>query len=205
MKQVRTLVLASASPRRREILARLGLQFSVDPADIDEARKPAEAPQVYVERLAREKVQAVAVRHTGLRQGPGELSVALLGADTTVVLDDEVLNKPVDLEDSARMLRALRGREHVVYTAVAALLLPEHALRSFVVQTRVRFRAFSDATLRGYVESREGMDKAGSYGIQDLGAALVSELVGSYSNVVGLPAAELVELLEALGVVEQWP
>jgi septum formation protein len=193
----RPLVLASASPRRREILTQLGLTFRVQPADIDETRHEHETPPSYVERLAREKVQAVAERVTH--------PCALLGADTTVVLDGEVLNKPLDLLDSERMLRALRGREHVVYTAVALLLAPEATLRSQVVSTRVRFRDFGDQTLRGYVASREGMDKAGAYGIQELGAALVREVHGSYSNVVGLPAAETVELLQALGVLELWP
>jgi len=245
VKQTRPLLLASASPRRREILSRLGLEFTVQAADLDESRGPGESPVRYVERLSRDKARAVAdglgslaadlrsraeaplaadlrsraeaPRAADLRsraeaprastdraRAPSPAS-ALLGADTTVVLDDQVLEKPRDLADSERMLRALRGREHVVYTAVTLLLWPESVLRTETVATVVRFRAFSDATLHGYVASREGMDKAGSYGIQDLGAALVSELRGSYSNVVGLPAAETLELLEQLGVVVEWP
>jgi len=197
MRQSRQLVLASASPRRREILARLGLRFDVRPSDVDETRFPAEEPAAYVTRLAERKARAVSAN-------AGE-SLAVLGSDTTVVLDAEVLNKPNDLGESERMLRALRGREHVVYTGVALVLWPEASVRVITVSTRVRFRAFSDATLTAYVESREGMDKAGAYGIQDLGAALVSEVHGSYSNVVGLPAAETIELLEAMGVLEVWP
>lgn len=197
MKQLYPLVLGSASPRRREILARLGLQFEVDPADIVEERFPEESPPAYVARLAREKAHAVALRGAG--------ALAVLAADTTVVLDHEVLNKPVDRADSERMLRALRGREHVVYTGVALLLRPELALHTVTVSTHVRFRAFDDETLIAYAASGEGMDKAGSYGIQDLGAALVSELRGSYSNVVGLPAAETIELLQRAGVLGSWP
>ncbi|MFT3921943.1 MAG: Maf family protein [Myxococcales bacterium] len=196
MKLTRALILASASPRRREILGRLGLPFDVLPSDIDESRIAGEEPRAYVARLAEGKARAVASR--------GE-PCAVLGSDTTVVLHGEVLNKPVDLADSERMLRALSGREHEVHTGVALVLLPELQSRVITVTTRVRFRELSETTLRGYVASREGMDKAGSYGIQDLGAALVSEVHGSYSSVVGLPAAETVELLQALGVLESWP
>jgi septum formation protein len=194
---VRPLILASASPRRREILQKLGLGFSVQSADIDETRQRHEAPERYVARLAREKAYAVARGVVGPQ--------ALLAADTTVVIDDQVLEKPHDLADSERMLRALRGREHRVHTGVCLLLWPEAQAREIVVTTQVRFRAFDDATLRGYVASREGMDKAGSYGIQELGQALVSEVHGSYTNVVGLPAAETVELLIAAGVIGTWP
>lgn len=194
----RPLVLASASPRRREILSRLGLVFTVQPADLDETRQRGELPAAYVARLAEEKARAVAPQSDHERR-------AVLGADTTVVLDEEVLNKPLDAADSERMLRALRGREHTVYTAVAVALWPEAQVRVITASTRVRFRAFSDATLRAYVASGEGLDKAGSYGIQDLGAALVSELFGSYTNVVGLPAAQTIELLEELGLLAAWP
>ncbi len=197
MKQTRPLVLASASPRRRELLAQLGLRFSVEAADLIERRAPGEVPAAYVERLAGEKARAVAARHSA--------DAGYLGADTTVVLEGELLEKPRDLADSERMLRALRGREHVVYSAVALWLAPEARLAARVIATRVRFRDFSDATLRGYVASREGMDKAGAYGIQELGAALVREVHGSYTNVVGLPAAETIELLEEHGLLVGWP
>jgi septum formation protein len=192
----RPLVLASASPRRREILTRLGLTFEVLATDIDESEWVAEEPRSYVARLAEAKARAALPRAQGC---------AVLGADTTVVLDDKILGKPADLAQSARMLAALRGNEHEVHTGVALVLAPEGRARVITVSTRVRFRDFSDETLRSYVESREGMDKAGSYGIQDLGAALVSEIHGSYSNVVGLPAAETIELLEAEGVLGSWP
>lgn len=194
---MRALILASASPRRREILTRLGLAFSVDPADIDETQAASEPPERYVARLAEDKARAVA----GALSGP----VAVLGADTTVVIDREVLGKPRDAADSERMLRLLRGREHAVHTAVALVLCPEAEARVVIATTRVRFRDFNDATLLRYVASGEGRDKAGSYGIQDLGQALVSEIHGSYTNVVGLPAAETIELLEQAGVLAAWP
>ena len=190
-------MLASASPRRREILENLGLGFRVQAADIDETRAPGELPARYVARLAREKAEAVA----GWLSGP----CAVLAADTTVVIDDEVLEKPCDRADSERMLRALRGRVHQVHTGVCLLLSPEHAAHGLTVTSEVRFRAFDDVTLHRYVASGEGMDKAGSYGIQALGQALVSEIYGSYSNVVGLPAAETIELLLGAGVIEAWP
>jgi septum formation protein len=194
---VRRLILASGSPRRREILTRLGLSFEVLVTDIDESQQPQESPELYVARLAESKARAAlpAARD----------ALAVLGADTTVVIDHELLGKPSDLADSERMLRLLRGREHAVHTAVALLLWPEAEARVVGVTTRVRFRDFSDATLRRYVASREGMDKAGSYGIQELGQALVAEIHGSYSNVVGLPAAETIELLETAGVLAGWP
>lgn len=196
MKLARPLVLASASPRRRELLTRLGLRFEVCPSDVDESQTPGEDPVAYVQRLAEQKARAARTSHA---------RCAVLGSDTTVVLAGEVLNKPNDLAESERMLRALRGREHVVHTAVALVLRPEGEARRVCVSTRVRFRDFSDRTLAAYVKSGEGLDKAGAYGIQDLGAALVSEVHGSYSAVVGLPAAETIALLEDMGVLEQWP
>ena len=191
MKLGRPLILASASPRRRELLTKLGLPFEVRAADLSELRQPNEPADAFVARLAREKAEAIAERT--------DRPCAVLGADTTVVLEGEILNKPRDLAESERMLRSLRGREHVVFTGVALVLSPERAHSGVVVCTRVRFRAFDDATLAGYVASREGMDKAGSYGIQELGAALVSEVHGSYSNVVGLPLYESVALIDGEG------
>lgn len=197
---MRPLVLASASPRRREILQKLGLTFRVHSADIDESRQLNEEPLVYVSRLAREKAHAVA-RTLDCSSG----QIALLAADTTVVIEDQLLEKPRDRADSERMLRALRGRTHRVHTGVCLLLWPEGEVRELAVTTEVQFRAFDDATLHGYVASGEGMDKAGSYGIQELGQALVASIHGSYTNVVGLPAAETVELLRASDVIEAWP
>jgi septum formation protein len=197
MKQLRPLVLASGSPRRRDILHNLRLAFTVEVADVDETRLAGEAPDVYVARLAALKATTVAARHPH--------AAAVLGADTTVVHAGEVLNKPSARPEGARMLDRLRGHEHSVLTAVAIVLMPERSARGITVSTRVRFRDFDDATLDGYVASGEGMDKAGAYGIQELGAALVSEVHGSYTNVVGLPASETIELLTSLGVIADWP
>lgn len=194
---MRALRLASASPRRREILTKLGLRFDVIPADVDERRLSGEAPSDYVARLALEKARAIA-------QSQHE-PCAVLGADTTVVIDEHVLEKPRDALESKQMLQKLSGREHVVYTAVALVLCPELSVHTRVVSTRVRFRVLDEATVDAYVASGEGMDKAGSYGIQELGQALVSEIHGSYSNVVGLPAAETIELLLAASVLRAWP
>lgn len=190
-------MLGSASPRRKEILHKLGLTFEIVAGDIDERRLPGERAPDYVARLALDKARAVAARRAG--------ECAILAADTTVVIDGEVLEKPGDLTESEEMLRKLSGREHEVHTGVALLLMPEGDAHTCLVTTRVRFRALSEATLTAYVASREGMDKAGSYGIQELGQALVSEIHGSYSNVVGLPAAETVELLLSAGVLRAWP
>ena len=199
MRQTRTLVLASQSPRRREILTRLGLAFEVAPADLDETRRADEAPDAYVARLAEDKARAIATRLAA------STPRAVLGADTTVVLDGAVLNKPADRAESERMLRALSGRTHVVHTGVALVLAPEETVRTVVVSTRVSFRALPEATIVRYVESGEGLDKAGAYGIQELGAALVQSVEGSYTNVVGLPAAETIALLEDAGVLAEWP
>jgi septum formation protein len=154
-------------------------------------------PASYVARLALEKARAVAFLQRE--------QCAVLGADTTVVIDDDVLEKPRDLEDSERMLRKLSGREHHVHTGVALVLCPEQSVHTCLVTTRVRFRVLPASTLEAYAASGEGLDKAGSYGIQELGQALVSEIHGSYSNVVGLPAAETVELLLKAGVLRAWP
>lgn len=202
MKQSRPLVLASQSPRRREILHKLGLSFTLLPVDLDERVLEGEAPDAYVLRLAEAKAREAADQAAAKGQAP---PFAVLGSDTTVVLDGEVLGKPADLDESERMLRRLSGREHIVHTGVALYLMPEAAAHTVLVSTRVRFRELSESTLRGYVASREGMDKAGSYGIQELGAALVREVHGSYTNVVGLPAAETIELLERAGILEAWP
>jgi septum formation protein len=193
----RPIVLASQSPRRKEILTRLGLPFRVQPAHIDETQRSGEQPWDYVVRLAEEKARAIAIQQVE--------GAAVLGADTTVAIDDLALEKPLHAEDNARMLRLLSGREHTVYTGVALVLVPELEVHVLKVATCVRFRALSERTIAAYAASREGADKAGGYGIQDLGAALVAEIRGSYTNVVGLPASDTVALLEASGVLGEWP
>jgi septum formation protein len=179
------LRLASGSPRRRELLEQLGLELEIAPADIDETALAGESPIEYVGRLALAKAAVVA----------GEL---VLAADTTVELDGEILAKPLDAADAARMLRALSGREHQVHTGVAL----RHAGRTelAVVSTDVTFAALDEATIAWYVATGEPLDKAGAYAIQGAGAVLVAGVRGSVSNVVGLPLATVVELARRLGV-----
>lgn len=182
------LVLASASPRRLELLRRLGLDPEVDPAHIEEVHRPGESPAGYVERLAREKAVAVARRH---------LETPVLAGDTVVVADGRILEKPRDPDDAVRMLGLLSGRDHHVLTALA-LKTPE-GMRSRVDRTRVRFRRLSPTEISAYVATGEPMDKAGAYGIQGIGGALVSEIEGDYSAVVGLSLAGAIELLVSAG------
>ncbi len=184
-----TLVLASGSPRRIEVLRGLGLDPIVRPADVDESPLKGEAPDTYVLRLARDKANADA--------RPGEL---VLAADTIVVLDGRLLGKPTDERDARRMLAELSGRTHDVLTGVA--LVEPGSARSVdtVVTTRVRVAALSAQEIVWYVETGEPMDKAGAYGIQGLGALLVESIEGNYTNVIGLPLPALAGLFRQLGL-----
>jgi len=186
------LLLASASPRRREILAGLGLRFTVRPADVVETPEPGEAAGDYVLRVARDKA-AVA----GESATPGTL---VLAADTEVVIDGEILGKPRDAEDAARMLRRLAGREHEVLTGLALAEPASGREAAHVEISRVRFAPMIDAEIAWYVASGEPMDKAGAYAVQGLGALFVEAVIGSHSNVVGLPVHALYRLCGALGV-----
>ncbi|MEE4186486.1 MAG: Maf family protein [Gammaproteobacteria bacterium] len=181
----RPLVLASASPRRRELLKTLGLPFEVRAADIDEAAEPAELPRAYVQRMAREKAEA-------LRPVLPDEAV-VLAADTTVVARGRILGKPEDRADCLTMLSLLSDAEHHVYTAVA-LALDGQLLERLSVTT-VWFRALTRAEMEAYWASGEPADKAGGYAIQGLGGAFVRQIQGSYSGVVGLPIYETAELL----------
>ncbi|MCB1842618.1 MAG: septum formation inhibitor Maf [Halioglobus sp.] len=185
------LVLASASPRRHHLLQQLGVAFECCPADIDETPLRAETPEHYVQRLACEKARAVAQRLGDTRP--------VLAADTTVVLDDAILGKPQDYAEGLAMLARLSGREHRVMTALC--LVYEGSEACCLVTTEVTFAALDLATCKAYLASDEPWDKAGGYGIQGLGGALVRSIHGSYSNVVGLPLAETRELLACHGVV----
>lgn len=190
------LVLASASPRRREILTQLGVGFSLEPSEVDEPPYEGGDPACYAGRLAAMKAGHVAARHGGSGR-------VVLGADTIVVKDGVVLGKPADDTSAMGMLTMLAGTVHDVFTAVS--LRGEHVEHDFVERTRVWFRPLARESLERYVASGEGRDKAGSYGIQELGAGLVERIEGSYSNVVGLPAAQTLAALERVGVVKQWP
>jgi len=182
------LVLASSSPRRADMLRRLGLDFEVRPPEVDESARPGETAEVLVERLAREKAAAVC--------RDGELAVA---ADTVVVLDGEVLGKPVDDADAARMLRGLAGRGHDVLTGVAVLAGGDGRLATAVERTRVTFAPMSAQEIDWYVRSGEPRDKAGAYGIHGLAALFVDAVDGNYANVVGLPLPLLYRLARSLG------
>jgi septum formation protein len=181
------LVLASASPRRRELLALLGLVPEIVPSDIDESWRDGEAPQAHAERLARTKAAAL-----------HRPQAAVIGADTIVVVDGDILGKPRDAEDAASMLRRLAGREHVVHTAIAVAY--RNNTVSGVESTRVWFRPLTAETIAAYVATGEPMDKAGAYGIQGYGAVIVERIEGDYFTVMGLGLGRLVALFEAAGL-----
>lgn len=191
-----SLILASASPRRSELLEQIGVPFTVQPANIDETPHTAEAPGDYVERLAREKALAVAVNAHGKQ---------VLGSDTSVVLDSEILGKPATDSEAKAMLSQLSGRSHQVMTAIA--LAENEQCQSQLVVVDVTFRLLLEDEIAAYVATGEPMDKAGSYGIQGLGGIFVKELKGSYSAVVGLPLQETASLLADVGcpVWKHWP
>jgi septum formation protein len=191
------LVLASASPRRRELLAQAGFLFQVHPAHIPEDPFEGEDPFTYVVRLAREKAQAVYRELTSAERpaSPHSESLAVLGADTTVVLDNSILGKPEDAADAARMLRLLSGRTHRVITGVA--LVTAAGAEVAAEATAVRFLALSDEEIAAYVATGEPMDKAGAYAIQGRAARWIPRIEGCYFNVVGLPLALVSTLLES--------
>jgi septum formation protein len=191
------LVLASASPRRQELLRNAGIAFVVQPADIDEKLLPGEAPQPYCERLAREKALAV------FRSRPHD---HVLGADTIVVVDNHILGKPRDHDDAARMLRMISGRTHTVITGVC-LVAPgaENPVEDSNVQTNsestlVTMTELSDAEIRDYIATGEPTDKAGAYAIQGIASRWIPRIEGDYSNVVGLPIALVYSMLKIAGV-----
>ena len=190
-----SLYLASGSPRRRELLTQIGVPFSTVSAAIDETPLVNEAATAYVERLAREKARA-GYKHV-TASPPGD-DFCVLGADTAVVLDGQILGKPVDEADALAMLMALSGREHEVLTAIA--LMDATRCETRVVSSAVRFRNISTQEAARYWASGEPLDKAGGYAIQGLGAVFVSGLEGSYSAVVGLPVCETAELLGHFGI-----
>jgi septum formation protein len=181
------VILASSSPRRRELLTLIGLRHVVRPANVDERLLPGEIPWAYADRLARAKAQAVA--------RPGQVS---LGSDTIVVVDGEVLGKPADAADAKQMLQRLSGRAHVVMTAIAVAF--EGTVTSDVVKVGVTFRSLRDDEIDDYIATGEPMDKAGAYGIQGFGATIVDGVDGDYFAVMGLPVNRMIRLLESIGL-----
>jgi septum formation protein len=190
------LILASASPRRRALLASTRLAFEIRPAAIDETPLAGEAAAAYVRRLAVAKAQAVAECHSG---------AIVLGADTTVTIDGLLLGKPQSSEDGRCMLHRLSGREHAVVTGVAVVATGAEAQKANrcaveVVASRVQMRSFAAPTIDWYLATGEPLDKAGAYAVQGLGAALVERVEGSYTNAVGLPLTETLALLRGFGL-----
>jgi septum formation protein len=183
------VILASASPRRRELLDLVGIAHDVQPADIDETYRDGEEAAEHASRLAREKGATIAARHP---------EAIVVSADTIVLIDGLVLGKPRDEADAARMLSMLGGQTHVVLTAVAVTYRGE--VRSAVESVRVTFRPLDDERIGAYIATTEPMDKAGAYGIQGFGATLVERIDGDYFAVMGLPLARMVDLLQEIGV-----
>jgi septum formation protein len=183
------VILASQSPRRRDLLTLIGVPHEVRPADIDETVLPGERPAPHAERLARGKALAIA---------GAEPDALTIGSDTIVVVDGDILGKPADRDEARRMLRRLSGREHVVFTAVAVA----HGGRvaSGVEEVTVRFRALGDDEIDAYVATGEPMDKAGAYGIQGYGATIVEGIDGDYFAVMGLALGRMVRLMGELGI-----
>jgi len=183
------LHLASQSPRRRQLLEQLGVEFAVLNVDVPEQRAPGESPQDYVSRVARDKARA------GLASLGGADDAVVLGADTEVVLDDEVFGKPLDAQDAAAMLRRLSGRTHAVISAVWVVSAQQE--RSETCISRVRFGVLDASAIDAYVATGEPFGKAGAYAIQGRGAVLIEHLEGSYSGVMGLPVFETARLLRS--------
>jgi septum formation protein len=187
-----SLILASGSPRRRELLDQIGVSYHVIAADIDESCITGERPDRYVERMAREKAWSVKLRE--------EYHLPVLAADTAVVIDGHILGKPTDRKQAGDMLRELSGCTHEVWSAVA-LLLDSNDIRECINCTRVTFAPLSPGWIEAYCATPEPMDKAGAYGVQGRAAQKISILEGSYSSVMGLPLFETSEMLAAVGLL----
>lgn len=183
------IILASASPRRQQLLDMLGIEYEIDPAEIDERPERGELPETLAVRLAREKSVTVAQRHSGF---------AVLAADTLVVIDGVVLGKPTSDAEAVQMLRMLSGRQHVVVTAVA--LTRDGKTHELCDVTRVWFRALDDEFIRQYVATGEPLDKAGGYAVQGRGSVMVQRIEGDFFGVMGLPVRLVVSLLQAAGI-----
>lgn len=190
---MKPIILASASPRRMELLKQIGLDFQIIPSEAPEVIIPGHSPEEAVMELA-----AVKARNTASASAATDGFV--IGADTVVVFNGEILGKPVDSAAAARMLSILSGREHSVFTGVAVLQLPEGKIAVDFAETRVVFRRLSRSDIENYIATGEPFDKAGAYGIQGRGALLVEKINGCYFNVVGLPLGKLADLFLRFGV-----
>ena len=184
------IILASKSPRRKQLLSMMGLEFTVQTADIDETMDPSQTPAHEVAAVSARKAEKIAALH---------LQDVIVSADTIVVIDGKILGKPKDEQDAARMLRLLSGRTHTVYTGLT--VHADGKANTQVVSTGVTFRDLSDAEIAAYIETKEPMDKAGSYAVQGFFARYIEGLKGSYANVMGLPVHLVYQKLKELGAV----
>ena len=187
------IILASQSPRRKYLLEQAGIIFTVKPADVKEEIRSSEPPEAYVKRLSREKAKNIADCHP---------SAWVIGADTIVVVDNQILEKPKNSSQAKQMLGKLSNREHSVFTGVSICCKDAGKNISFTVKTNVLFKELSNPEIEWYVNTDEPFDKAGAYAIQGLGTFLVKSIQGSYTNVVGLPVCEVIEILIRENVIE---
>lgn len=188
----RKIILASSSPRRKELLELTGLDFDIEFPDVDESMAPGETPREHVVRLAREKASSVAENHQ---------EAIVLACDTAVILNGNVvLGKPRDKRDAREMLQHLAGREHTVLSSIAGLWMKRHKQYAVTVETKVRMKQLEDWEIQWYIDSGEPLDKAGAYALQGRGSVFVEGIVGSYTNVIGLPLMEAVLVLRSFGI-----
>ena len=186
-------ILASASPRRIELLSLLGLRFEIMPSHVDETFMQGETPREHVLRLSGEKAEKAAAAHP---------NAWVMGADTIVIINGEVLGKPRSPDEAKEMLGKLSGRVHTVFTGFSVTKKSHSILVRDTVESSVRFREIPDDEMAWYVESEEPYDKAGGYAVQGMGAFFIKEIHGSYTNVMGLPLCEVVDVLKGVGVID---
>lgn len=187
------LILASSSPRRKELLSGVGLKFTVQPSDIDEAIRPGESPEAVVKRLSFEKAALIADTNS---------QAWVLGADTIVVIDNEILGKPLDKADALRMVNKIQGRVHHVWGGFSIINSKKRIVYQEQHRSEVVIKHLAPGEIRAYVENGESMDKAGAYAVQGVGCSFIKEVRGSYSNVVGLPLAECLTAFQKFGLVQ---
>ena len=213
------VILASASPRRKDLLEQLGFNVKTIPSNVEEKRNDGEDPENYVKRMAREKVLAVVQRVHATQAPPTDAARTLrtasglkdenarwvIGADTVVVLEGQIFEKPVDTHDAFEMLLRLEGREHQVITGFCVFDLKKSKEGIQAVRTSVRFKTMSKTEIERYIATGECADKAGAYAVQGVGSYLIEQIAGSYTNVVGLPLCQVVEMMQEMGAHDVIP
>ncbi len=188
------LILASSSPRRKELLGRLGIEFEVIPSFIDEVHHAGESPEDFALRVSSDKALHVAACLNG--------DYVVVGADTIVVINGEILGKPRDAEEAKSMLEKISGRDHRVITGFSIVKPKDQILHREYVESRVKIKTLAPWEIEGYIKTLEPMDKAGAYGAQGIGAFMIEQIQGSYTNVVGLPLSQMVDVLTGLGILK---